>query len=499
MTPDPDVYGETVWTRSSGLAYLLRTFRIAVHPGKLVLVLGGIFFTLCWGTVLDLVWTGTGHRVDADAIVAHVGGVSPTSGTQVGVFQALRTFETACIRDAIESIRYARFIGPVHAGKPVVMPPPGSPENAARGAFADVLLMGRGGVWLITEHWLFALLFVPVVILIWGLFGGGVCRMAAIKFARDETIPIKEALRYAWGKLLNGFFLAPVIPLGACVVIGVVLVFGGMFLSIPWVGDVLGGLAFVLALLAGLIMALLLVGTVAGGSLFWPTVAVEDSDAFDAVQRGFSYVYGRPLRAVWYALWLSVFASFGWLFVMFVVWLSAACTHVCIGLGSGIFGDHAGAANKLSLLWSPPTFEALHGFPTGQEGVRWVAAGLIGLWVTLWWGLAWSFLGSFYFCGSTVAYFLLRRDVDGVELSEVCEDDEGGLAEPPGPVVVDTPVAAQAPTPTTDESAPAPVMDESASMPSEDAPAAAPVEQDPPAPALTEEQDVARETSDDKG
>ena len=39
-------------------------------------------------------------------------------------------------------------------------------------------------------------------------------------------------------------------------------------------------------------------------------------------------------------------------------------------------------------------------------------------------GLMWAFLASFYFSGSTVIYFLLRRDVDGTDLEEVHTDDE---------------------------------------------------------------------------
>ena len=53
-------------------------------------------------------------------------------------------------------------------------------------------------------------------------------------------------------------------------------------------------------------------------------------------------------------------------------------------------------------------------------------------------GLMWAFLASFYFSGSTVIYFLLRRDVDGTDLEEVHTDDEpsadsGATVSPPEP------------------------------------------------------------------
>ena len=72
----------------------------------------------------------------------------------------------------------------------------------------------------------------------------------------------------------------------------------------------------------------------------------------------------------------------------------------------------------------PPTFETLHELPGPMVGARWVGAGLIALWVILLGGLAWAFLVSFYFSGSTVVYYLLRRDVDGVDVGEVYWEQE---------------------------------------------------------------------------
>ena len=50
--------------------------------------------------------------------------------------------------------------------------------------------------------------------------------------------------------------------------------------------------------------------------------------------------------------------------------------------------------------------------------------------------LVWAFLASFYFCGSTVIYFLLRRDNDAMDLEDVFidkyeEGDHAAAAPPP--------------------------------------------------------------------
>jgi len=51
------------------------------------------------------------------------------------------------------------------------------------------------------------------------------------------------------------------------------------------------------------------------------------------------------------------------------------------------------------------------------------SAGLIGLLVFGVVGLMWAFLASLYHSGSTVIYFLLRRDVDGTDLEDLYIDE----------------------------------------------------------------------------
>ncbi len=425
MSDETKLQSDSHYIESSGLAQLLRVFSIAGQPSKLGLGLAAIIFTVVWGVGLDGIWTLAGADIAANELTQYVGPQDAVESgpASAGVFSVFSAFELSCLRDAIESVRYGRLIGAVHAGDPVIMPVGIVQEHPVRGAFSNVVLMGRGGVWLITRHYVYCLFFVPVVVLTWALFGGAICRMAALQFAADEPITITEALKFTRQRLFDGFFAAPLLPLILSLLIGLVLLVGGMFLSIPWLGDLVGGLLFFLALIGGAAIALLAVGLVAGGSLFWPTIAVEASDSFDAVARSYSYVYGRPLRAMWYALWLALFGSFAWLLVMFVIWLAAGATHLFVGLGSGIFGDYGGAPNKLAALWAPPTFENLHDLPGRIEGVRYAGAWLIAMWVLLLWGLAWSFLASFYFSGSTIAYYLLRRDVDGTDLGEVVMDE----------------------------------------------------------------------------
>src|SRR5205823_13700474 len=113
--------------------------------------------------------------------------------------------------------------------------------------------------------------------------------------ARDEKISLSSALRFSTSKFLS-FIFAPIIPLLIVLVVGVVVMIGGLIGNIPGIGPILMGLFFFLALAAGLVMTLVLLGTGGGFNLMYPTIAVEGSDSFDAISRSFSYVYARPWR-----------------------------------------------------------------------------------------------------------------------------------------------------------------------------------------------------------
>jgi len=443
MSSETGASRESGWWESSGLLHILTTFKLAIHPNKLVLALVGIFCTLILGIVLDWIWTSTGNGIRPDALKTYVEryDVRPPPLAEAGIFSVFREHEVHCIRDAIESVRYGRILGSAEqSSTPGFMLPVSI--RLGRGVFANLILMGRGVTWMVTYHFIYALLFFVGLLLIWAFFGGAMCRMAAVQHARDESITIKQAARFTWDRLFGGFFMAPLIPLLIILGVGIALVIGGLVLRIPWVGDLVGGFTFFLALLGGFVIALVLVGTVGGGCLFWPTIAVEGSDSFDAISRGFSYLFGRPLRLLWYILLAIVFGSFCWLLVQFVLWLAVASAHLFVDFGSG---------GKLSTaLWVYPTFESLHDIaPAAQKDwASFTGAALIGLWLLPIVGLSWAFLASFFFSGSTIIYYLMRRDVDGTDLGEVfVEEEESGETHAAEPAPAAQSAPKPAPTP----------------------------------------------------
>src|SRR2546421_213857 len=207
------------------------------------------------------------------------------------------------------------------------------------GASIEFLLIGPA--WLFSQHPFFAILFTTWFLIIWSVFGGAIARIAAVHVARDEKISVRQALRFSTGKALS-FIYAPVIPLAILIVIGALLALGGwILLHVPGIGPIIIGVLFFLALAAGFVMTLVLVGTVAGFNLMYPTVAVEGSDSFDAISRSFSYVYARPWRMLFYTAIAVGYGALTYLFIRFFLSLMLILTHFFIGWW---LGDHSKSA-----------------------------------------------------------------------------------------------------------------------------------------------------------
>src|SRR5690606_18437347 len=112
-----------------------------------------------------------------------------------------------------------------------------------------------------------------------------------------------------------------------------------------------------LALLGGFVMALLVIGALGGGSLLWPTIAVEGSDGFDAMSRSYSYVYSRPWRAAFLAAVAIVYGAICYLFVRLVVFLILVTTRCFVGIPLSWpdrYETGAQTATKLDAIWPAP-------------------------------------------------------------------------------------------------------------------------------------------------
>ena len=414
MADSPDKTTREGWLEVSGLPYIFRTLGMAVHPAKLGLALVGIILTLFLGWLLDAVWVGSSvdeTTIELFILAEQLGKPYEEIEGELGIFEAFRNYERRSLLGLLDA----------------VIPP----RASLAVAWDNIRNMFLGLWWLASIHSLYFIVFVAGALLIWSGCGGAICRIAAVQFTRDEKPTLKQAISYARGRLFGGFYLAPCIPLAFVIITMIFLALGGVVLRIPIFGDLVGGLAFVLALVGGFVISLLLVGVVVGGSLFWPAVAAEGSDAFDAFSRGIAYPLSKPFKAVLYAAITTVLASICWLLINLFTHLTLTMTRTVVSFGTSPFGlwsvgGEGEQVSKLEILWPALGSGAIYRWPDWGQ-LAWYecfSAFTIGVEVLLVVYLMWAFLASFYFSGSTIIYFLLRHDVDGIDLEDLYSEEE---------------------------------------------------------------------------
>ncbi len=239
---------------------------------------------------------------------------------------------------------------------------------------------------------------------VWAFFAGAITRIAALQLGRDERVDLRGALKYA-GRAYGWSFVAPLFPLFGVLLAGLPVALLGIAMRAD-VGMVAAGLLWPLVLISGLIMAILMLGLLAGWPLMWPTISSEEhGDAFEAFSRSFSYVFQRPLPYLAYALLALVLGGLGWLLV-------SAVAEGIIELS--LYAASWGASN-----------ERIELIPFGEyDGLLGAGVGLVRFFHGVVRMIAMAFNFSFFFCVSTAIYLVLRRDVDNTDLDEVFVEED---------------------------------------------------------------------------
>ena len=378
-----------------------------------------------------------------------------------GIFGSFFDYESRQINGVVSGVLGNNWLGGLSTR---LGPPRVGPEGAAEGpgvvqSVINFLVIGPS--WLITAHPWYFVLYAVWFLIVWAVFGGAVARIAAVHVARDEKISVRQALKFSVSKLLS-FAFAPLIPLIIVLFVGLLLSAAGLLFYVPVIGPIIAGLFFILALVAGVVMALVLLGTIGGFNLMYPTIAVEGSDSFDAISRSFSYVFARPWRMLFYTAVAVVYGALTYLFVRFFVWLILAVTHSAVGFW--LYGE---PGTYYPQMWPKPAFSDLP-YDINYTDLAWsedAAAGLISFWVYLVVSLLGAFAISFYFSANTIIYYLMRREVDATELDDVYVeeiDEDFGETAPvtPGEAIATSgPDKSAATAPAASTAGAAPAMD----------------------------------------
>ena len=260
-------------------------------------------------------------------------------------------------------------------------------------------------------------------VIVWGLLGGAIARIAMVQVARAEGVGLFEAIRFAarkWVALLS----APLSPIIGVMFFAALCALFGLLYRLPApVGPTIAGALAFLPMMFGLTMALILIGLAVGWPLMPTSVAAESQDGFDALSRSYAYVHQRPVAyaAYWGLAWglgiggLAFVQLFARAVLGLTEWgLSFSAPGAPLAAYFGL-GDHA------DIIPIGGTAATFHGF--------WLAA------VAL---LAHAWIYSYFWTAASTIYLLLRRDVDGTPWHDVAREDRA--VPKPEPVEKPAPV-----------------------------------------------------------
>ncbi len=391
---------------------IFQAFRIAIQPTKLLLAFLALATVCLTGRLMDLnqtVVVAPSGMTELDEYVS----VSPE------VDEHIRLFREAGERTGVFTTLWHFGARRFHSAALGIW------RRDSLGILGDIAVSFRALGWAFTYHPVYSVILFAVTLAVMALAGGSICRIAALQFAQGEKPGLAEAVRFG-GRKFYSFLTAPVTPVALVAVVGLFIVVLGLIGNAAYAGELVVAILVPLALVLAALIAIIVIGTLAGFNLMFPTIAYEDSDCFDAISRSFSYVYAKPWRMGFYTIIAAVYGVICYFFVRFFAFLLLWITHFFLGMGF-FYGNR-----KLNAIWPEPDFADLLGL-TAAQPERWsesAASFLIYLWVLVVVGLMVAFVISFYFSANTIIYALMRNRVDRTALDEIYPSSDDMAPEP---------------------------------------------------------------------
>lgn len=269
---------------------------------------------------------------------------------------------------------------------------------ALSNASVDTAILIRNGI---MHNPLVAILLGLPIIAVLTLVGGSISRSAAFEFAQGRFASRDETVNFTLRRARQ-FILAIAGPILFSAALFLIIALGGLLLSIPVV-DVLGALLYIFGMCMGIIATLVLVLHVVASPMIVPALSIEGTDAFDAIQRCYAYVVGRPLRYLTYVLILTVLGVFAAVLFAMIARVSIEMTDWAAGF-----------------LANDATDRALSG--QGDLGAtKNLAHQIISFWRNIVNLLIAGYIISLFFTSATIVYLAIRRICDGQGLTEIWE------------------------------------------------------------------------------
>lgn len=244
------------------------------------------------------------------------------------------------------------------------------------------------------------LLGIPIVTVL-ALVGGTVSRSTAFEFAQGRYASRQETVHFTLHRTRQhvGAVIGPVV-LSALIFLLIAL--GGLLLSFP-VLDVIGALLYPIGLALGAIASIVLVLHIVAAPMIIPALSVEGTDGFDAIQRCYAYVIGKPLR---YFIYVILLGTLGVLAATIFAMLASVAQEMTDW-----------AANYFSSLATESALTGEGNLGATKSFAHDIIEAIRGV-VTI---IVSGYVVSLFFTSSTLLYLAIRRICDGQGLTEIWE------------------------------------------------------------------------------
>ena len=411
------VQSQQIWD-NLGFVKLLRTFRLAIRPTRLLTALLAVLVICLFGWILDFSNSVAADENGCTELQAYISDPETTDEfiknntdveLQSGVFATLWHYSAARFNGATVSLFRLKI-----------------PE-----VFVNIWLCVRALFWALKYHIVYSIIYLPICSAIICLCGGAICRSAALEFSGGQKPGIGEMLRFSFSNFHN-FLTAPVLAFGMTVFFGLFIFLLGLIGNLPWAGELIVAILLWVALACSLLTVFLLVGTVASGALMFPVIAYECSDGFDAISRSFTYVFTKPWPMLCYMSIATFYGTVSYLVVRFLVFLVLIVTYNLLDLGLFV---KVADVEKLTVIWPKPEFLSLIGSGVIEPSniLLDFSSFIIQVTVFLVVATVLAFVISFCFCANTIIYSLMRKNVEHTPIDTISTNLDNicsGIDEP---------------------------------------------------------------------
>lgn len=444
MSVDSPAVCQENWLDRSGFLKLFRALRLSISPTLLVPAFIGIALTWVVGSALDWVWP-----VKSSPVLSAGPGWSESELDHYlstpGDAKAA-TLKWANEQTDLPDVKRAGAFELLllHARRSADAVPVAVLALDFWGLLSILMGCVMAVAWVFSMHWFYATLFSIAFVIIWGICGGAVCRGAAIRFGREDSISPRDVLQYSRTRWLN-FAMAPIIPAIVLGLLALVLAGLGMLGAIPALGELGVGLLFPIVILLGLIAAVVAIGGLLMFPMLWPGMAADDVDPGDAIAHAGNFIAERPFKYLFFMLTSLAYGAVCLmllkLFVAIGLWIAASCLGSTMNWGQAYALTDGDAANKveaskLTAMWQAPRPNDGRPFYGTFDGpklrhVSDFSARCIKAWIFVLWGVVAAFAVTFFHVSSTIVYFVMRRDVNETDMEDVyLERADAGTPSP---------------------------------------------------------------------